>query len=209
MKEEKYLRLNIALKPPQNVANKIIELSKQLGKDYNSVFILDGKNFYPHITVYSPEYPEDNINKVLEGVGEISKKFSEVALNYKEMKAGQGFIGVSFELTPEIKKLHESVVEKFNLLRDGHIRKKYEASDYKMRMSEEKKQNIAKYGYPSSMSLYSPHLTIIRLEDEQEAERVVRDLEWNTKQFVVDTIAVYKMGENGTCIEPVKEVSLR
>jgi len=204
-----FIRLNIALKPPFDVEKKAIALSQKVSNSHKVFFILDGKTVYPHITLYSPEYPKKNLKKILTGVKELSKKIKSVNLTYQQPVAKQGFINITFNLSPEIKELHEKIVAKFNPLRAGHYKKEYDAPDYRMELSPEKIANIARYGYPAAMNLYQPHLTIIRLEDEKEAKTVAKNLGWDIPQFMADSITVYKMGEHGTCIEPILEVRLK
>ena len=61
----------------------------------------------------------------------------------------------------------------------------------------------------NSMNLYFPHLTIIRLKDEPLAKTISEGIIWDIPEFTVEKIAIYKMGEHGTCRELVKEFSLR
>jgi 2'-5' RNA ligase len=204
-----FVRFNIALKPPIKIAEKAMALSQEIGKGHKAFFVLDSKTVYPHITLYSPEYPKKNFDKILIGVKELAKRIEHFNLTYQQFITKQGFINISFNLSPEIKKLHEEIVAKFNPLREGHYKKKYDAPDYRMELSPEKIANIAKYGYPAAMDLYYPHLTIIRLEDEKEAEAVTRNLAWDIHQFTAATISVYKMGEHGTCVEPILDVRLK
>ena len=209
MQEEKFLRLNITIKPSKEAFDKAIELSRSLGKQYEPEFILDGKNFYPHITVYSPLYPEKNVSSVIDEMEKLAQEFSVLEMRYIKIKPGQGWIGAEFEYADKIKFFHEAVVSKLNSLREGHYNPKYDTHDYKAKMSQEKLDNVAKYGYPNSMTLYHPHLSIIRLKDKEEAERVAQEVEWDISSFKSDTIAIYKMGEHGTCIELVKEFRLK
>ena len=205
MQEEKFIRLNVVIKPPAKIVEEIIKLSQSIADKYSHEFVLDGKNFYPHITVYSPLYPEKNLKKVVNKVGCFIDDFEVINLKIKKIKAGQAYIGVEFEYTDEIKKFHELIVKKLNPLREGNYKSEYDVSDYRMKISEEKKKNIAKYGYPNAMTLYRPHMTIIRLKNEAEAKKVASKINWKIKNFKTDAIAVYKMGEHGTCIELVKE----
>ena len=204
-----FLRLNIAFQPPKNIIEKAVGLSREINKDNEAFFVLDGIQFHPHITIYSPEYPEKNLDKVLEKIAGIARKTEKVNLILKGISSGQGFISVKFDYTPELKEIHEEIVLELNPLRGGHIREKYTADDYKMRLTSEQQENIKEYGYPDSMNLYSPHLTIIRLKDELLAKTISREMKWDISEFTVDKIAIYKMGEHGTCKRLVKEISLR
>lgn len=207
--ENDHQRLNIVFQPPQNIIEKTISFSEKLGGKYDSYFILDGINYYPHITIYSPEYPNKNIEKVLETTKKLSLiKTQKFIFQFKEIKANQGYITIGFELTREIKAFHEKVVETLNPLREGHIRKKLQAPDYKMTLTKEKLDNIAKYGYPNAMELYKPHMTIIRLKDEKLAQKVVKNIKWNIDKFVINEIAIYKMAKHGTCVEMLEEFKI-
>lgn len=96
---------------------------------------------------------------------------------------------------------------KLNPLREGHYEKKYDDPDYRAKIGEEQKKNIEEYGYPRTMNLYSPHLTITRLKEASVAGQAASELQWDL-DFTVDTIGVYKMGANGTCTDLVKEFKL-
>lgn len=204
-----FLRLNTAFEPPKYIVEKAIALGREISKNNETFFALDGIQFHPHITIYSPEYPENNLDRVLEKVAEITSNTGKVNLISKGIISGQGFISVKFDYTPGLKEIHEEIVLKLNPLREGHMREKYTADDYKMRFTLEQQENIKKYGYPASMSLYHPHLTVIRLKDELLAKTISEEIRWDIPEFTVDKIAIYKMGEHGICRELVKEFPLR
>ena len=205
-----FIRLNTALKLPDDVEREVIKLSREIGQNNDSFFILDGVQFYPHITIYSPEYPESNFNKALKIVEGIANQTKKIELNFLSLESHDGYIGICFETSPEIKNLHKEVVGKLNLLREGSVRKKYkQGSDYHMDFSRQQLKNIARYGYPDAMNLYHPHLTIIRLRDDFLAKVITKNLNWKKPQIVIDKLAVYTMGEHGTCRKLVKEFSLK
>lgn len=203
----KYIRINAALKPPVDIAQKIITLSQDIAKEHKSYFVLDNKNYFPHFTVYSPEYPINRAQEIPARLKEIAKNQISFRMNFKEIGTNQGYIGLHFELTPEIKGFHVAIVEALNPLREGHLRDKYKANDYKMELSQEKLDNIDKYGYPSAMNLYHPHMTIIRLPDAKVAESLAQKIKWD-ENFIVDTLALYKMSDHGTCVEQIEEFKL-
>ena len=209
MNTNKFVRLNTALKLPENIAEKAIGLSREISKNNEAFFILNGIQFHPHITIYSPEYPEKNLDKVLEKVAGITSSTEKVNLTLKGISSGQGFISIKFDYTQEIKKIHEGIVLELNSLREGHIRKKYASDDYKMNFNQGQQENIKKYGYPDSMGLYFPHLTIIRLKDEPLAKTISKEIRWDIPEFTVEKIAIYEMGEHGTCRELVKKFDLK
>ncbi|MDP2650704.1 MAG: 2'-5' RNA ligase family protein [bacterium] len=202
-----FIRLNTAFIPSKEISEKAIELSKVVGNQADTYFILDGIVFYPHITIYPPEYPEGNIAKVLETVERITKSIKPIKCEYAGLDANQGYIGVNFKPSPDVQEAHELIVGGLNVLREGHVRDKY--AEYHMEFNLEQLQNIEKYGYPGAMDLYNPHLTITRLKDETKAEEILPTIKWDIPEFTLNKIGVYKMGEHGTCRELIKEFSLR
>lgn len=210
MNENKFIRLNTAFKPPKYIAEKAIVLSREISKENGVFFVLDAIHFHPHITIYSPEYPKSNIDKILKIIEKITSNTAKLKFQFLKISGEQGFISVKFNYSPEIKSFHEEIVTKLNPLREGRIKgRRKEGSDYQMNFNPEQKENIKKYGYPDAMNLYSPHLTITRLKEESSVEQISKNLNWDISQFTVDEIGVYKMGEHGTCQELVKEFNLR
>jgi len=206
VKKFKEIRLNTAFKLPKDTTERVIVLSKEIGRKTEPVFILDGIQFHPHITIYSPEYPESNIDKVLKILKEIADRTTKIQLTFQEIKSHDGYIGIYFELSPEIKSLHKEIVVELNPLRHNYLREEHRLRvDYQMDFSPAQLENIAKYGYPDAMNLYRPHLTIIRLKNESLAEEIVKNIKWETPRFLIEKLALYKMGEHGTCKKLVEE----
>jgi 2'-5' RNA ligase len=205
---EEFIRINITFKPPIKIAEQVAKLSEEISKKEDVYFVIDNLHFYPHITIYSPEYPKRKEDEVLETIEKLVKNFSPIKFVPKEIETSQGYFGIAAQYSDEIKKIHEAIVEKLNPLREGHLREKY-LNAYNMKFSEEKMQNIQKYGYADSMSLYNPHITITRLKDDGVAEKVAKEIAVPFGEFAIDKIGVFRMGENGTCIELIKEFNLK
>lgn len=201
-----FIRLNTAFILPEEVGKKAIELSRAISRLADAYFVLDGVDFYPHITIYPPEYPEKNIDKVLENIGRALEFSNSVRFQYERVETHQGYIGVEFERLSQIQKIHEDLVNALNPLREGYIREKDD--DYQFEFSVKQLKNIQEYGYPDMMNLYNPHLTITRLRDQNKAEQILKTIEWDIPEFIVNKIGVYKTGEHGTDRELVKEFTL-
>lgn len=204
---DNFIRINIAFILPAGVAESVAKLSRKISEKEDVHFVIDNKNFFPHITIYSPDYPKQDSDKVFDIIEELSKNLSSIKFKTKKILANQGFLGIEFDYSKEMKYIHESIVRALNPLRGGHILKKY-IDAYDMNFSEDKKINIQKYGYPNSMNFYHPHMTITRLKNEKDAEKIISKMQWPVEEFVVDKIGAYKMGENGTCVELIKEFNL-
>ena len=209
MSSNKFIRLNVVFQPPTEMVKAAISLSRKINKDNESFFVLDGIMFYPHITIYSPKYPMLNRDVVSEMVKNIAMQFSKLSFKFKEIKSHQGFIGINFQNTPQIKEIHKKIVESLNPLREEHIRDKYERDDCHVRYSIKQQKNIKLFGYPDVLDLYQPHLAIIRLKDESMAKEIAKEIKWKSKEFFVSKLAIYTMGEHGTCSKLVSKSSLR
>jgi hypothetical protein len=145
------------------------------------------------------------LEKVIETTEKLSKEFSPVELEFKNLRADRAFSGyvvASFENSDEVKDIHEKIIHTLNPLREGNVREKDRTASG---MGEE---NFKKYGYPMVMDLYDPHVTITKLKDETNAEKIVSELDWKIAKFKVDTIMVCAMGEHGTCRKIIKEFKL-
>lgn len=204
---EEFIQINIAFMPPVDVAEAAAKLSAEIAQKEEAHFVLDSQNFYPHMTIYSPEYPAHNLDKVLATLQELAQKLSTTKFSFKEVTTEERWIGIEFKLTDEIRNIHESIVGEMNALREGHLREKYVTGDDSEHTTEQK-ENIQKYGAPSLMGLYHPHLTLTRLKDEKIAEKLAPEIQWSIPEFKSDRIGAFKMGEHGTCIELIQEFKL-
>jgi 2'-5' RNA ligase len=205
--EEKFIKINIAIKSPEKVAEKAIEESRKIGNNYKALFVLDGVNYYPHITIYSIEYPEENLGNIFQALEKLLPELEKIKLVFTDVKRNQNYVGVHFTPSQEVRNFHKKIIEKINPLRGGKIRDKFMELSQVADLPEEKKENILKYGHPDVMNSYEPHITISRLENDDMAEKAEKEIKWEISEFVADKIAVCRSGKNGTCVEILKEFS--
>lgn len=207
--ESNLLRINVAIRPSQKIEAEIINLANRISLRKKVSFKVDGVNFYPHITLYSPAFPIKNANKVLETVARILAKFSDFSEELSEFQSDWGYIGFKVNLSREIKLLHEALVLGLNHLREGCLREKYKDEEALKNFSQKQRENIRLYGYPDVMDLFAPHLNLVKFVDEKEAQRIVKKLTWPAENFLVKRIAAFKMGAHGTCVEIIKDFFLK
>ncbi len=205
--KEKFKRLNIAFKVPGDVAKYCIELSKELSKYGDTHFVLDGTNYFPHITIYSPEFPISNINNLYKKLEMI--KADSISFKFCQKVAGEGYVGVEFSSSKSIKDLHKKIVNMANPLREGHIIAKYKRSNYLCKCTNKQIRYINEYGYPRVMDLYKPHLSILRFKDEDLAKKVLKKLIIDIDEFEINELGVYEMGKHGTCVKLCKSHKLK
>jgi len=210
MKKE-YIKLALSFQVSQDASDKAIFISKKFGSKYKSKFILDGKNFYPHITIYPADYPAKNLQYILDGIENVSTRFKPVKMIFSKIEYHGGYIMVYFEQTPEIQELHKRIVETLDGFRDNYINDKYSDLEYLdvKGFNNLEKENIKKYGYPYVMDCYyHPHLSLIKLEDVEDVKTIIDSIDWDIESFDINKLVLHKIAENGAAVEIIKKFNL-
>jgi 2'-5' RNA ligase len=203
-----FQRVNVAVKPPKEVQEYAFELSQKIAQETDVYFVLDGKNFYPHATIYSTEYPEKNVDIVLEKVAEIIKNTAPFIVTLENLSTHKGYIDFQLLKTDEWMKLHDLVVSTLNPLRENHLRKKYTESEELAKYTGKQREYIKQYGYVEVYSAFRPHITLSRIKDDKAAEEVIKKLDFTPFKYPLDSITAYSMGDHGTCNGIIKEFKL-
>lgn len=204
-----FLRLNIALIPPKNISDVVIQISKKISEEFETYFALDGINFFPHMTIYSPEYPKESLVGILDKLEEVTRELNPITLAPIKISAEEkGYLDIEMENSIEILDLHKYIIEVFNGFRRGHLRDKYKDEEYLSKLSIGEQQNIEVYGYPLVLDFFRPHLTITRFVDESLNTKIKGEIESSLHPFQVDEIGIFEMGENGTCVNLVRKFKL-
>lgn len=207
--KEKYIKLGLYFQVPPKVFNEAISISKQLGSKYKTKAILDGKNFYPHITIYSPEYPVKNLQKILKSIKKTVKEFNTIKMVFSGVQSKDEYVGIYFNLSSEIENLYKRMLVILNSLRDGHIMDKYSSPDHKKKYNSKELENIKTYGYPYIIdSDFRPHLSLIRLENKKDANKVKNEVKWDIEKFYINKLVLYRVSKNGSPVELIKEFNL-
>lgn len=192
---------NVVLLLDKKVQKYAISLSQQIANQYKTTFILDGKGFHPHITLYQASYPDRNemlIGSILTNVSQASKQFS---VQVRGVSTLWGFIFLDVLLDDHIKNIHAAVVSSLNELREGMIMEHTQALLSSPDVPEQMKESIRAYGSPLAMEAFHPHITLCRLTDVASAEAVCASLKNVTAEFQVNAIHVANIGMDGTVNE--------
>lgn len=183
--EEKFVQLNIAFRVPEEVAKVAMKLSEEIAEKEDAYFVLDGVNYLFHITNYSVDVLEKNVEKMFEIIEKLAEDFSPVEFVFnKRINANLGWICVFFDCSQEIKNLHEAIVNAVSPLKKGQTA-------------------------PSMADSYDPHVTITRLKDFNIAKKVASEMKWEIEKFKSDAIGIFVSGEHGTCAKLLKEFKFR
>ena len=186
---------NIVIYPSADVSQEAVTVSKKLEKN-GGLFVLNGKNYFPHITIYMTEFPVKNIPKIRKTLREFAAKtkpFHVTSLKYRQSK--EGYIDVEYRKSKEMKNLQKKIVSLLNPWREGLLRPKDRA-----RMSEVSKtqqRNIMRYGYRCVGAEFFPHLTFTKLKKFDKSALV--KIEKLNFSFEIERIGLFYLGDYGTC----------
>ena len=186
---------SIVIYPPKEISQRAIAVSKKLEKK-NGLFILDGKNYFPHITIYMTEFPVKNvpkIRKVLRNFVTKAKPFRAASLKYRQSE--DGYIDVSYKKSKEMKKLQKKILTLLNPLREDLLRPKEEAHISELSVAQQR--NIKHYGYRGVGKEFFPHLTFTKLKKFNGS--VLMKIEKSNFSFYANKIGLFYLGDYGTC----------
>ena len=206
-----YIRINTILIPEGGIQKKLIKIARKIVKGQKEIFYIDNKNFYTHITLYSPEYPKSNFEKVAKKVEEFSKNTNRIILDSEGFNTGWGYIGLGFKKSDQIDNLHKRILKELNPLREGRIRDKYESEIKESKYPPIEVDYIKKYDYHNVLGSFHPHPTLARFETEEIAQSIKGGLdpELLSSEITFPYLAISEMGPNGTCTKILKKFKLK
>ncbi len=195
------IRINAIIYPDKAARDKIIEISKKCSDFAETKFTLDDENYFPHITIYFPNYPlaavpdiKKTLNKVITQTKAFKINFSNTTLTVDD-----GGIFAKYEQTSELMRLRDSIISTLNPLRDGLIRTKYK---------DDLTGDSIKFGYPIN-KYHFPHVTLTCFTNpDKSSEFIQRHKQVILPNMNIDTIAISEMGENGTCVRIIDKFKL-
>ena len=202
MKSESF---NVAVCPPPEISQKAVNVSEKLKKK-GGLFVLDGKNYFPHITIYMAQFPMHNVPNMRRILGECAlktKPFRVSASRYRQ--SSDGWIDVVYRQSKNIKAFQKNIIACLNPLREGLLLPRDEARMSKFGRTEQR--NIKRYGYRSIGAEFFPHLTFTKLEKFDVS--AFPSIGKSVFSFEVDRISLFCLGDYGTCRKVVELLACR
>ena len=196
---------NIIILPPPEVAERAMAWSRKIAEKYKTDFVLDGKNYYPHITLYQLALSDANsvsLDQQLHSIVSDTKSFQIEADIFSTLV---GFVFLNFKKSNELFSLHEQIVNSCNPLRDGENIPAEVQNLTNPDVPEFIKQSIRTYGSALAMKAYLPHISITRLKTFSEADSARMKLANASIIFDVHSIHVANIGPDGTVNEILQE----
>ncbi len=204
----KFARINIAFIPPQHVADHAIELCVEIAKNHEVEFKIGTSPPLPHLTVFSPEVPTDQMDEVIARIASLAQSTPPVSMSFTAMETLGGFVYATVSNSSPVKQVHNDVLELINPLRQNHQRDKYTTVSRDMFKTGLEYKNVLTYGGSLVGELYNPHLTITRLVDHSLETEVAAATKWSIPEFKINQIGIFASGGHGTCTKLLHSFNL-
>ncbi len=194
---------DIVLIPEPKIASEAMKLSEIL-TEKGVRFTLDGKKYFPHVSLYMLPLNDIGLEKALELLPIIAKELKPIEVITSSYHYESEYIDVEYEKTPMLENAQMKVVNSLNSIREG-LREKDKA---RLATAEgEELSNLLTYGYRSIGKAFSPHLTFTRFVEPQKD--IIQNLP--DKKLFDGTylkLGIFELGDNGTCIREIKSWDL-
>lgn len=194
---------NVVLLPSETIASKVIDLSHKLKSD-KSLYTLDGVNCFAHLSLYMFQIKVADLELVKDLLASLASKFKSLDLIASRYDQAMGFIDIEYTRNQQLDDLASEVVKLVNPLRDGMRAKdrKRMGSATGLALS-----NYQKYGYKNVGELFRPHISLTRFSDENPIDTSpLPQIEQYSGLF--NQLAIFEMGDNGTCVRKIGSYSL-
>jgi 2'-5' RNA ligase len=182
---DEFIRLNIAIILSKEISKFAIKVSKELSEKYKTEFTLDGKNYFPHITVYPVEIAKKDLKSFVVKTREVVEKTAKFNIKFGRFwtasENGECWVGIPVIKNEKLKLFHKHVVSGLNLSGKVHT---------------------------LAYETYNPHLTLTSFVGEIDPENIVLP-QLKSKTMEVNKVGIFEMGLHGTCKKLLHEFDLK
>lgn len=194
---------DVVVLPPSAVEQASIAVSQKLSA-LGTEFTLNSANVFPHLSLYMAHFDElDEVQKRLVALSQRPQlQLEAVSYNAND----QGMCEVFYHKTPEVTDLQEAIISQLNPLRHG-LRTKDPVgrllADRLATTQGEEHRNLVQYGYDEVGSFFNPHITFTRFKNHRTPTPTTSLPPLSTFSGAFDTLALFEMGEHGTCVKEI------
>ncbi len=198
------IAVGIVLIPPNNIVQFAIDINKTFPETNTENYILHTKTCIPHITLLMGLIMKEQVPEVGRKLGSLAEKFSALNLKITHTKTsarpdGKKLSGLEIEKTPELQKLHETILDQMSSVFT------YDSVEKEMFYTPPPVNEVPMFwvqGF-AKMSVrenYKPHITLGVGEPKQEIAPV---------QFTASKIALCHLGNYCTCRDVLWSATFR
>lgn len=185
---------------------ELIKLSRFCSAKIPSKIILNKTDALPHMTLYTTNYPTNNLAKIKNKLLTLLKKFHQFPVRFSSKVIDMNTVFINADPNVELQQLHIEIVDELNPLRDDL----YDKKELKLIGDNvERKNSLLTYGMWAAKDLYVPHISVIRPFDVTQCNEVL-DLLPTKIHYVtlVGQIGLVERGHDGTCKKILQTYSL-
>src|SRR4051812_26459145 len=103
--------INVCIVPPPEIGQRIVDISQSL-KSEKTMFVLDGKNKFPHMTLYMARFHDDQLENVILSAEEIIKNIKSFHCKHSGyFKTAGRYFEISYEKTNDLVSLHDNIIK--------------------------------------------------------------------------------------------------
>ena len=170
-------QFNVFLEISDPLCKDLIKFSLKYKDKYNSFFVINGMDMFPHLSLYLFTTLSKNKQKVLNAAKEIARKLKPFEAEIEKFIATEsGLIMAEFKDSKTFRFAHEEVLKTFNPLRENTQRKKYMDLEYVKTLPTKDQTYLEKYGHKCVLDMYRPHLSISHIENPDDQKKVLKEL---------------------------------
>jgi 2'-5' RNA ligase len=208
------IRLQIAVLLEEPAMSSIVELNHLARLQEASEFIIDGRNFFPHITIYPPLFPTKNIDEIRQRLRSLAKNFEHFSIRLDQVFSADGYLMLAYKHSEALYDLHKKVINELNPLREGILRAKYQSPEYMNTIPADQQELVMNYGYQYVLQYFHPHITIVKYDDQVQAEKLMSVIKGENrladlKNVQINNVVLFEAGENAKCIKLIEKFALR
>ncbi len=188
------IAIDVVLIPPDNVIQLAIDINKIFPETGAENYVLDAKTCIPHITLLMGLITREQVPEIGRKLGALAEKFSALNLKITHAKTsarpdGKKLSGLEIEKTPELQKLHETILDEMSSIftYDGVEKEMFFTPPIVNEVPMFWVQGFAK---TSVREKYKPHITLGVGEPKKEITPV---------QFTASKLALCHLGNYCTC----------
>ncbi len=194
--------INVCIIPPEKVGMQCVAISQALESE-GTMFVLDGKTKFAHMTVYMARFTNEKIPDAVETAGQVLKGFERFACDHTGYFMTEGrYLEASYRKSPAFMALQEALIAKASPYRLNPGNPFEEA--YFTPYTPEQQKNARETGYDLAGNLYRPHVTLARYKEGHVPEEFPA-FPAAELSFTLAKICVYKADNNGAVYEKLKE----
>ncbi len=200
---QKSLVLNVSVCLPKEMLGKVAEVGAVFGA-YDTMFSLDEKAHFPHVTLYMAEFPRKNIPHIIRALDEITPRLNPIVMKATLCTLDvNGYLGINFRKTPGIALLQGKIVWALNAFREGLV-----LDTEGMQLTAAQQANLRQYGYDAVDREFRPHMTLTRFREvpaELDTREFFRGKDFS---FIAYKLQLFRVGTHFTCRERIASFDL-